>query len=688
MNHKPVTQTEKLGQEKRWLLIVMVLSTISVLSGFALALPLDFSYGVQLNTFGHTVISSLLFLPIFYYIVTHFKRTLGIRHPLLVFSGIASCFIFVGLFFSGFWIAINGQTEGTTWISHSHSVLSYIAIFLVVIHCLAHWRHRQQNLKKKKHIDKHVFITLSNRSGLYVLASLVIYGAVIGGIAVIATSHAQVEEDQYPSENSTNDEDPYVFDYGEHPFRPSQTETVTGGFITNKQIAKSQQCGSCHTDIYEQWLSSTHRQAASDPAYVKNINLLEQNRGITATRYCEGCHAPVALLTGQLTPGGKHGGVPDTPAHLEGVGCMGCHGIDHIVHLNGTASYTFDPKEQYLFDSGSTLLQQKLRNFLIRLNPEPHKQAMGPELMQDPKLCASCHEQFMDKSMNDWGWVKMQSEYTHWLASPFSGQNEKSFQSGDVMTCQTCHFPLVAGTDPSADGNGMIHSHRSLGANTVLPWLNGDTEQLAATEDFLKSAKLLVDIEAPNRTDTVQNHQFVNQELRPLNSDNTPFFLYLGEESTIRVAVTNRMVGHAFPAGTTDINQAWLYITVNDADNEIIYQSGQLNEGLEVDPTAHLYHSIPVDRQGQHVWKHDLFRMIGETYRNVIPSGKTDIKDYTFTVPSWAKEPLTVTAILKYRKFNQRYARWALDHPKPVLPIVDMARDSLTIPLKIKPIIE
>lgn len=367
---------------------------------------------------------------------------------------------------------------------------------------------------------------------------------------------------------------------------------------------------------------------------------------------------------------------------------MGCHGIREVVHLNGTASYVFDPKEHYLFENSTNKAAQHIRNFLIRLNPEPHKAAMGSELMQSPTLCASCHEQFMDQSMNNWGWVKMQSEYHHWLDSPFSGQNDQSFQDESIVTCQGCHFPLVPGNDPSADDNGMIHSHRSLGANTVLPLLNGDQEQLDATIAFLQSARVLVDIEEPKRSDTVQSHQFVNQELRPQEQDKTPFFFYLGEDASLRVAVTNRMVGHTFPAGTTDINQAWLYFKVADADNRTVYESGALNDQLELDKNAHIYHSIPVDRTGKAIWKHDLFRMVGGSYKNVIAAGKSDIKDYQFKVPSWAKEPLTATVIVKYRKFNQRYARWALDHERPVLPVVEMARDSLTIPLKLKPIVE
>jgi hypothetical protein len=61
---------------------------------------------------------------------------------------------------------------------------------------------------------------------------------------------------------------------------------------------------------------------------------------------------------------------------------------------------------------------------------------------------------------------------------------------------------------------------------------------------------------------------------------------------------------------------------------------------------------------------------------------QSSVKSYEFSVPSWAKSPLTVEAVLKYRKFNKRYSTWALDSAEIEIPVVDMARDSLTIPLK------
>lgn len=667
----------KMATESYWAKISMLLLAVSTVSAIIITIkPGNFPTWYQINVLGHVLSSALLLAPITCYAVIHFKRSIGIRNLSLLLTGLLSCLFLAAVFGSGFFIAAQGHMEKYQWIATLHWSAGYLLIIVTALHIVSFVLFKR---KKNKSRQQPVFVTLDRRliRNIIVISSL--YGASILSLTALYNAF---DDKPVPSRQG------YLYDYGDHPFRPSQTETVTGGFVAAAQIAKSHQCGGCHQDIYQQWLSSVHRQAASDPAYVKNVNLLEANRGISATRYCEGCHAPVALLTGELTPGGKHGGVPETPAHLEGVGCLGCHGIDRVAHTNGVASYVFSAKEHYLFDSHSDYLPQKIRNFLVRISPGPHKQAMGSALLQEPALCATCHEQFMDASMNDWGWVKMQSEYNDWLESAFSGQDDQSFQTKTTLTCQDCHFALVPGDDPSADDNGYIHSHRSPGANTVLPFLNSDDTQLNKTIQFLQNAKLLVSIEQPRRQDAIFNQQPIDQSLRPADQDNTPFFVYLGESTAIKVAVTNRMVGHNFPGGTIDINQAWLYLDVVDANGDLVYRSGFLDENQQLDQSAHIYHAIPVDRHGKEVWKHDLFRMVGDAYKNVIPAGKTDIKTFTFTAPDWAKNPLTVTAILKYRKFNQRYARWALDHPNPVLPVVDMARDSLTIPIKIQPAVE
>ena len=619
------------------------------------------------NVLGHVVIA-LFFTPLsIRYLFIHFQRVLGVRKPVSIMLGLMLSLCIASILFSGLYMLLYGLTQTTQWVLRSHIYSAHLAIILFLLHMLFSYFKKHKRLNR---LQQEGWKSLSTKHAWISVISIVIY---LGFLFVFEGVYSNLNK-PLPSSEIGN----YDYRYGSNPFSPSQTETPDLAFIPTKKIANSARCGTCHHEIFKQWSSSAHRQSASDPAYVKNIHLLEDSQGISATRYCEGCHAPIALLTGQLTPGGKHGGVKDTPAFNEGVGCMGCHGIDSIVNVEGTASYRFEPANGYLFEYGDSLIEKKIYNFLIRIRPHEHKQQMHKSVLKKPELCATCHEQFMDKSMNHWGWVKLQDVYSDWLSTPFSGHTDQTFNQAKPARCQDCHFPMTPSLDPSTDNNGMVRSHFALGANTMLPWMASDRDHLKRTIEFLKSNRVKVSIDQPTRNDAIQTGQIVDRQLLPNQGDATPHFYYLGEKAEIRVTVSNIGVGHSFPAGTTDINQAWLHFRVTDAHSKVVFESGALDDAGFVDSKAHFYHSVPIDRQGKAVWKHDLFRMIGDSYKNVIPAGESDIVDYQFDIPFWAKSPLTISATLRYRKFNQRYAKWALDLEHPTLPIVDMSQDAIT----------
>jgi len=279
----------------------------------------------------------------------------------------------------------------------------------------------------------------------------------------------------------------------------------------------------------------------------------------------------------------------------------------------------------------------------------------------------------------------MQDQYDSWLKSPFSGQGEQTFSNMETKRCQDCHFQSESGRDPSANDDGKIVSHRSIGGNTAIPWLAGDFKQLELTRHFLQSGKVRIDIEEPRRADATQSRRTLkpdNQNIEP------PFYLYLGETTKIKTIITNQLVGHDFPAGATDISEVWIHFRVTDAQNRTLFESGKINEHHEVDSKAHFYRTIAIDKDGNHVWKHDLFNMVGTQYKNTIPAGEADIVEYQFDVPYWAKSPLTVIASVRYRNFNQKYARWALQDEHIDLPVIDVAQESITIPLRHKSEIE
>ena len=642
---------------------------ICLVSGIIVFLTDEISWWAQFNVLGHVLAGIFLALLCLPYLWLHFKRTLGVRRPEVLLSGLLSAIVLLGLVYTGLDLAVNGHRESQQAIIDLHFYGSLATLGLIFIHLFLY-----KLIRSRK--DGERFHSLYGSSLKRIPIAVLIYCVVISMAALgYAAVYLPPELEAITGE--------YQYDYGDHPFRPSQTETPGSQFVATQQVAESNQCAQCHGDIAKQWSSSVHRQSASDPTYVTNITLLEKNKGISATRYCEGCHAPVALLTGQLTPGGKHGGISGTPANSEGVSCVSCHRVTHAVHLEGVASYHFEPATPYLFQHSNNSLLQRVNEYLTKVSATRHREDMTQPILSQPTLCATCHTQFMDKDMNDWGWIKMQDDYSAWLNSPYSRQYEQNFASGSVVQCLNCHMPLVEASDPSADSDGRVRSHRFAAANTMLPLINDDQEQLEATKAFLRSNKMTVSIEPPNRASATQNILNLDESLR--DHRETPDYHYLGERLSLNVVVNNTGVGHDFPAGTIDINEAWVNLIVRDAENRVVYQSGAIDSDDVLDTTSHRYLSVPVNRQGKAVWRHDLFNMTGEAFRNVVKAGESDVVNYSFEIPYWAKGPLVIDATLKYRKLNTRYAKWALKDKYRPLPIVDMARDSEIIELRHEP---
>ncbi len=665
-----------LSQERLISKIVNVLLLASLLTGFFTYFIISHSVWVQWTVLAHLLISAAFSLIMLYYFYLHFRRTLGFRRASMVFSGIVLLLFFLLCGFTGWHIIIYGQLERINWVYPIHIYSSIGFIIVLILHLLLHVNFLPNH---RKNSESGSFSSIESGLAALLFKSNILIQVLIGLATIIYTLLLA----------STANESvikPYEQAYGVHPFRPSQTETKHDGFVAEYQIANSQMCITCHQDLGEQWLSSAHQQAAADPTYVTNIELLAKKKGISATRYCEGCHAPVALLTGQLTPNGKHGGVDGTLANRHGISCMSCHGVQSLPHIKGVASYEFTIAQDYLFATSEFSFLKKIHNKLLEVRPLQHISDLGNDILSDPKSCASCHTQFMDKDMNDWGWVQMQNDYGAWLASPFSKQHEENFSSQQSTRCQDCHMPLVPSDDPSANKYGLVRSHNFAAANTFLPLLRGDSKQFEATKNFLQQNKLNVNIDRPNRDDVIQSAGFLDETLR--DTSEVPMFYYLGEKATIQVVVSNIGVGHNFPGGSIDINQAWIEFSIHDAQGDKVYLSGGIDEKGLVDKKAHFYRSLPIDKAGKLVWRHDLFNMVGNSFKRVIPAGKSDIATFSFDIVPWVKSPITVVATLKYRKLNNRYARWALQDNYITIPVIDMAWDSITIPIKIRKSVE
>lgn len=611
------------------------------------------------------IISSLIFIPLsLYYTIIHFNRTLGIRNFLIVLTGVVLSLLIIAIIVTGAYLVLNfNSSHNQTWLN-IHIASSALLVILTIIHIYLKWSSKKTKTRTFNSVN------LDNQK-----KSLLLIGLILVTLMILGISSEKTFIKTFSNKPAIQD---YKYSYGENPFAPSFATTNTG-FINKNLLGNSQECASCHTDIYKQWKSSVHKHASSDPAYVKNLNLLQSLQGIEATRYCEGCHSPLTLLSGQLSAGGNHSATEGTDGFNEGIGCLSCHSIEKANNLKGNASYHIKQYKGDIFFPTNNDISKILHDLAIRLDAKEHKKQLNNSFIKSSEFCATCHVQFMDKDLNKWGWLQMQDEYNSWLNSPYSGANVQSSTHTERTDCQGCHMPLVSSKDPAAK-NGLIRSHDFATANTFIPLMANDNLQLERINDFMKSEKVQISLVLPEREDITQNQNSLDEKIR--NTTQQPFFAYLGEEVNLKIIVHNKGVGHDFPGGTTDLSEAWLELLVLDAENNTVFHSGYLDENNKISNNSVVYKSIPIDRKGKEVWRHDLFFMVGESYNHAIKAGNSDVETFVFKIPYDTVGDLRVYASINYRKLNTQYISWVLgkENYNP-LPVITLDSQVLEIPI-------
>ena len=163
--------------------------------------------------------------------------------------------------------------------------------------------------------------------------------------------------------------------------------------------------------------------------------------------------------------------------------------------------------------------------------------------------------------------------------------------------------------------------------------------------------------------------------------------LVAGERVTVDVVVRNQGVGHTFPGGTNDSNEGWLEFTVQNEAGVTLTISGFLDENGHLDPMAHAFKAVIVDRNGNPIHRRNAQDIFVTVYANVIGPGTADIAHYAFTVPpELAGQNLTLQARLLWRKFDRAYTEFAFQaNPHgfkqfaetPDLPITEIAADQV-----------
>jgi Flp pilus assembly protein TadD len=481
------------------------------------------------------------------------------------------------------------------------------------------------------------------------------------------------------------------------PFFPSAANTSDGKLVPSEFFMESKKCGECHKDIYDQWKSSVHHFASfNNQYYRKSIEYMQSVVGTKPSKWCAGCHDHAVFFNGRFDKPIKD--QIDTPEAQAGLSCMSCHSIVHVNGSVGNAGFTMSYPPLHEVANSSNPLVKNLEHFVTYAAPEAHRQTfMKPFMRDNAEFCAACHKVHLDVPVNDYRWFRGFNDYDNWQASGVSGQGARSFYyPAKSNTCSGCHMPMVASHDP---GNikGMVHSHRFPGANTAVPTSNKDEVQLAATEKFLKSGFITVDIFAVSQVQKQKTTEMVRRANESSQTANTGFAvgeeaeqnatamirnvgeiaapadssnvsLKAGETVQVDVVVRTRKIGHFFPGGTVDSFDVWLELEACDDNGKPIFWSGKVedNGAGPVEPGAHFYRSYQLDGEGNPINKRNAWQARSLLYAHLIPPGAADVAHYLVKVPAGAKGKIHFTAKLNYRKFSWYYTHFSYaGEPKP-----------------------
>jgi tetratricopeptide (TPR) repeat protein len=477
------------------------------------------------------------------------------------------------------------------------------------------------------------------------------------------------------------------------PFFPSSANTNVNGIIPASFFMTSEMCGRCHRDIYEQWKSSVHHFSSfNNQWYRKSIEYMQDVIGTGPSKWCAGCHDHAVFFNGRFDRPIRE--QIDTPEAQAGLACTSCHSITHVHSTMGQADFTVEYPPLHDLAVSSNPLLRLAHDRLIYLDPQPHRETFLKPFHreQTAQFCSTCHKVHLDVPVNAYRWFRGFNDYDNWQASAVSGEGARSFYYPQKsQKCADCHMPQVRSDDPAAK-NGLIKSHRFPGANTALPFVNHDSEQLKTVQDFLRDGVISVDVfglvREPDRPVATSERPSTNaspelsttfavgeesssfggaksslrapeEVIAPLDKVNA--WVRRGESARVEVVVRTRKIGHFFPGGTVDAFDVWVEFEATDDRGRTLLHSGAVaDEGKgAVDPGAHFYRSLQLDEHGNPINKRNAWATRSVAYVRLIPPGAADTVHYRLNVPPDAGNRITITARVRYRKFAWWNTQWA-----------------------------
>ena len=549
-------------------------------------------------------------------------------------------------------LLVLGNTQPHRWILHLHIGLALLSVVAAGFAVHAHWKQSRPPSPLGR---------ARKRYGIAV-ALLILIPA-----AILSQQHYFPEEsDRIRNPIKTPISMEEEGDGPESPFFPSSSTTTSGDLIPSDFFMTSHTCQRCHPDIYKQWYSSMHHFSSfNNQWYRKSIEYMQDVVGTQPSKWCAGCHDHAVFFNGRFdTPMREQ---IDTPEAQAGLACTSCHSIVQVKSSMGNGDFVIEYPPLHDMATSDNPFLQWAHDVLTMADPGPHKKVfMKPFHRQDTaEFCSSCHKVHLDSPVNHYRWLRGFNDYDNWQASGVSGQGARSFYyPPKPQKCVDCHMPLVD-SDDLGNINGKVHSHRFPAANTAVPLVNQDEEQLQTTIDFLKDDQVSVDIFAMSLGDPIESPGTSGRTGASLQLSST---FAVGEESesfgargmvtttpikvvapldkigaTVRrgdsvridVVVRTLRVGHFFPGGTVDAFDVWLELQAVDNKGQVVFWSGRVEDNGEgpVEKSAHMYRAYLLDEHGNFINKRNAWAARSTLYVRLIPPGAADTVRFRLNVP-------------------------------------------------------
>lgn len=356
-----------------------------------------------------------------------------------------------------------------------------------------------------------------------------------------------------------------------------------------------------------------------------------------------------------------------------GITCITCHAVRALTSGTGSGGYLMGTPSAMVDEKGNPI-SRKVSDESILNSPERHSRAVMQAFYKTSEFCGSCHRADLPSSLTGYKIEREFDTYGEWQASSFSGQSPLSFYVTRRATCQDCHMTREPHRRSSVGSKTWTFaSHRWLAGNTAIPFLYGYGDQLDQTTRYLKSGNYL-DIDIFGIRSSAQR-----KLVAPLGV--VPLHIVQNDIVETFLIIENKGVGHSLLPELRDLYEGWVEFLVKDASGKEIFHSGFLKPDGSLDESAHAFVNRPIDKDGEFVDNHEVWKIRSTGYDSTIPAGRSILVRYRFHIPANLEGPVSITASVNYRHFRQSYLSTVLGADHPQYPIVQLA--SRTIILEI-----